>query len=97
MFTTRFFNRSFFSNRNKFADALNVIRDVGKVNKDRYQVPEHIKKPHYYYKLNKPSLTVGEIEIKNEEQIEGMRKSCKLASKILHSCHDVVKVKSSII
>lgn len=92
MFSSRILLRSFFSPRNKFAESPNVIRDVGKVSKDRYKVPEYINKPSYFYKLNKPSLTVGEVEIKNEEQIERMRKSCKLAAKLLKMCEDIVKV-----
>jgi methionyl aminopeptidase len=91
MFTNRIFIRTFFK-RNKFADAPNVIRDVGKFNANLYAVPEHIKKPHYYSLRNEPSRTDGKIEIKNEQQIEGMRKSCKLAAGILSMCEDVVKV-----
>lgn len=92
MFSSRIFFQTFFSARNKFADAPNVIRDVGKVLKNRYEVPDNIKKPSYYFKLNTPSLTVGEIEIKDENKIQKMRKSCKLAAKLLNMCEDVVKV-----
>lgn len=69
-----------------------MIREVGKVSIDSYSVPEHIKKPHYFHKLNKQASTIGKIEIKNEEQIEGMRRSCKLAARILGMCEEVVKV-----
>lgn len=91
-FKSRIFYRSFFSQVNKFADHPNVIRQLGKVTKNRYEVPEHIKKPFYYFSQNKPSSTIGKIEIKNEKQIEGMRNSCKLAASILQMCNDVVKV-----
>ena len=92
MFSNRILVRSFFFERNKFADAPNVIRDVGKVSNDSYSVPDQIHKPPYYYVLNKQASTVGKIEIKNEKQIEGMRKSCRLAARILNMCQDVVKV-----
>jgi methionyl aminopeptidase len=92
MFSSRAPFHRFFFKRNKFADAPNVIRKLGKFNEDRYKVPDHINKPHYYFKLNKPSYTIGKIEIKNETQIEGMRKSCKLAANILKKCSEVVKV-----
>lgn len=95
MFSSRFFIRSFFFKRNKFADAPNVIREVGKVSKDSYSVPDHIQKPPYFYVLNKQASTVGNIEIKNEKQIAGMRRSCGLAASILNMCEDVVKVKIS--
>lgn len=93
MFSNRFLTRSLFFKRNKFADAPNVIRDVGKVSKDSYSVPDHIQKPTYYHVLNKQATTVGKIEIKNEKQIEGMKKSCRLAARILNMCDEVVKVR----
>ncbi|KAG5669021.1 hypothetical protein PVAND_016923 [Polypedilum vanderplanki] len=92
MFINRILIRNFFSQKNKFADSPNVIRDLGKVTKDLYTVPDHIKKPHYYHVLNKPSRTDGKIPIKNEKQIAGMRKSCKLAANILKMCEEIVKV-----
>lgn len=91
LFKSRIFFRSF-SQENNFVNHPNVIRQLGKVIKNRYEVPEHIKKPHYYFFPNKASSTIGKIEIKNEKQIEGMRKSCKLAANILQMCTDVVKV-----
>lgn len=87
----RKFFRSF-SQANIFVNHPNVIRQLGKVTENRYEVPEHINKPYYYFKPNKPSSTIGKIEIKNEQQIEGMRRSCKLAANILQICNDVVKV-----
>lgn len=92
MFSNRIFLRTFFK-RNKFPDHPNVIRQLGKVLKNRYEVPDHIRKPHYYSVPNKPSNTTGKVEIKNEEQIEGMRRSCKLAANILKKCNEVVKVR----
>lgn len=92
MFSSRIIIRSFFAKRNKFADAPNVIRNVGKVVKNRYEVPDSVNKPSYYYKLNKPSLTIGDIEIKDEEKIKSMKKSCKLAAKLLKMCNEIVKV-----
>lgn len=54
-------------------------------------VPEHILKPNYYeeHVIQKP--TCNNIEIKNSEQIIKIRKSCKLAAKILQSCKKIVK------
>lgn len=56
-------------------------------------VPENIPKPHYYYKLNKPSGFKLEPEIKSSEEIIGMRESCKLAANILHKCQNIVQVR----
>lgn len=67
------------------------MREVGKVSKDRWTVPDHIVKPPYYETLGRPSRTDGTIEIKDDEQIAGMRDSCKLAANILKKCGDVVK------
>lgn len=39
-----------------------------------------------------PSSTLGEPELKSEDQIIKMRDSCRLAAKILKSCENIVKV-----
>lgn len=72
------------------------ISEVGKVSSDRWIVPDHIIKPPYYETPNKPSGTYGPIEIKNAEQIAGMRESCKLAANILKKCGQILKVMSPI-
>lgn len=83
--------------RNFFKKSYNLgkcelIRELGKVSDARMTVPDHIVKPSYYETLNEPSRTDGNIEIKNDEQISGMRASCKLAANILKKCNDIVKV-----
>ncbi|XP_075152831.1 methionine aminopeptidase 1D, mitochondrial [Haematobia irritans] len=65
--------------------------EPGNVSAER-EIPEHIVKPEYYYKPMPPGYTLGEPEIKNPEQIENMRNSCRLAARILKSCHDIIKV-----
>jgi methionyl aminopeptidase len=84
----------FFKSRN--FGKCELIREVGNVSKERYTVPDHIVKPPYYETLNKPSLTSGQIEIKNDEQIAGMRASCKLAANILKKCGAMIKVSLSL-
>lgn len=69
-----------------------LVREAGKVSKERWTVPDHIVKPPYYETLNKPSLTSGKIEIKSDEQIAGMRESCRLAANILKKCGELIKV-----
>lgn len=83
--------RSLFFKKHNFGKCEHVT-ELGNVSKDRWTVPDHIVKPPYYETLNKPSLTTGTIEIKNEEQISFMRESCKLAANILKKCGDIVKV-----
>lgn len=72
-----------------------LIRNVGKVSPDRYTVPDHIVKPLYYEAASKSTQT-DFIEIKNEEQILGMRKACKLAANILKKCGTILKVSSCL-
>lgn len=69
-----------------------IISEVGKVSEDRWTVPDNIIKPPYYEKLNQQSQSYGTIEIKNDEQIAGMRESCKLAANILKKCGNILKV-----
>lgn len=85
------FRNIFFKRHN--LGSCDVIREAGKVSKERWTVPDHIAKPPYYETLNSPSRTDGTIEIKDDEQIAGMRKSCKLAANILKKCGDIVKVR----
>lgn len=71
-----------------------LILEPGVISKER-KVPENIQKPDYYLIRNSPSPTIGNIEIKNAEQIQGMRDSCKLAANILAQCSSILQVKSS--
>jgi methionyl aminopeptidase len=71
----------------------NLIRKVGKVSPARQTVPDHIVKPRYYETGQKPEQD-DFIEIKNEEQIQGMREACKLAANILKRCGNIVRVSS---
>lgn len=81
---------SFFKSYN-VGKCNNLIRKLGKVSPDRFSVPDFIDKPSYYENADRPS-PIDFIEIKNEEQIQGMRNACKLAANILKKCGDIVKV-----
>lgn len=91
----RFFNpvRRFFF-KSKDLGVCEIIRDAGKVSTARFDVPDHIIKPPYYETMEPTKQTLGQIEIKTDEQIRGMRASCKLAANILKSCAAVAKVSS---
>lgn len=55
-------------------------------------VPPHIQKPPYVGSNKKLfDFYKTSIEIKNEEQIEGMRKACKLARQALQFASELVK------
>lgn len=70
----------------------NIVQP-GIVSKERWAVPAHIVKPFYYDKINSPSRTDGEIEIKTESEIAGMCATSKLAANILKKCSEIVKVR----
>lgn len=95
MFFSQPARRFFFKKHN--LGTCKQITELGKVSTERWTVPDQISKPTYYETLNKPSHTVGSIEIKSDEQISGMRKSCKLAANILKKCGDNLKVSIVII
>ncbi|XP_022232048.2 methionine aminopeptidase 1D, mitochondrial [Drosophila obscura] len=57
----------------------------GQVSKERI-VPQRILKPQYYYNNMPPGNTIGTPEIKNIDQIQGMRLSGQLAANILQEC-----------
>lgn len=82
--------RQFFKKPN--LGSCKLITELGVVSQERYTVPEHIDKPPYYETLNKPSLTSGSIEIKNDEEISKMRASCRMAANILKKCGEMLKV-----
>ncbi|CAG4954596.1 unnamed protein product [Colias eurytheme] len=52
-------------------------------------VPQHIVKPDYVSGL--PKSIPKRPEIKDEEQINGMRKSCQLAASILNKAHSFIQ------
>lgn len=54
-------------------------------------VPDNIVKPPYY-KTGVPLPPLSQAEIKNTEQIDGMKKSCSLASQILANVKNILKV-----
>ena len=58
-------------------------------------VPEHIEKPAYRKKkwhfLPQSEVVPRSPEVKNAEQIKGMRDTCKLAAEILHFAGEMVK------
>ena len=84
--------RNIFFKKHNRGSCKNIITEPGNVSKERWTVPDNIEKPPYYETLNRPSETSGSIEIKTDEQITGMRKSCKLAANILKRCGDILKV-----
>lgn len=54
-------------------------------------VPLHIERPSYI--IGKETLQVPtEPEIKDANQISGMRRSCKLAASILKELHKIIQV-----
>ncbi|GBP68848.1 Methionine aminopeptidase 1D, mitochondrial [Eumeta japonica] len=53
-------------------------------------IPEHIQKPDYV--LNKAVQNVERVQIKDINQIRGMRRSCKLAANILDKVQKFVEV-----
>lgn len=55
------------------------------------RVADSISAPSYS-KTGIPFPSPTEVEIKNEEQIQGMRQSCRLARNVLDLLHPVVKV-----
>lgn len=64
----------------------------GKVS-PRKLVPDHIVKPSYFA-TGVPTETVPDFpEIKNLEQIERMRDSCKIAANILKKIENWIQVK----
>ncbi|KAJ8947931.1 hypothetical protein NQ314_008524 [Rhamnusium bicolor] len=66
------------------------IVEPGKVS-PRKLVPHHIPKPSYY-NTGEPIENIAYPEIKNYQQIEGMRESCTLAANILKKIEENVKV-----
>lgn len=71
--------------RYDFGVCHNPITELGNVSNERF-VPDNIIKPDYYYKpMSEPSNNTGSVEIKNPDQIQGMRESCRLAATILCS------------
>lgn len=53
-------------------------------------VPDHIEKPNYF---NCKALSIPKKpEVKDVNQLRGMKRSCKLASSILSQVQSVVKV-----
>lgn len=68
-----------------------MITTAGRVSNER-SVPKHIQKPPYYYTPQPPGNTIGSPEIKNDEQINHMRASGKLAAQILQECGKMAKV-----
>ena len=57
----------------------------------KYNIPNHIKKPIYYNGKLPIPMENTKIEIKTEEQINKMRKSCKIAKTILGRTNTTLK------
>lgn len=86
----------FNSNRPKLISTnAHLITRPGKVSPIR-PVPSQIKKPPYAANLNYTPPEFGSlfenIRIHNQESIQKMRESCKLARKILDYCGKLIKV-----
>lgn len=79
---------------NRNASSLNILRKAGIVSPTR-SVPQHIVRPNY---VLYPDLKKSEEEeytnfaIHDSEGIKKMRKSCRLAKKVLTYCGSLVKV-----
>ncbi|ENN78234.1 hypothetical protein HUJ04_004394 [Dendroctonus ponderosae] len=85
-----FVRQLFFSKKSKPNFGKYAIVQPGKVSA-RKTVPEHIAKPSYY-KTGQPLENILHVEVKNEEQIGKMRKSCTLAATILERTGECIKV-----
>ncbi|TDG47311.1 hypothetical protein AWZ03_006304 [Drosophila navojoa] len=83
--------RSFFQLSKRDKGKWEIITAAGKVSNER-SVPKHIQKPPYYYTPQPPGNTNGSPEIKNDEQVNYMRSSGKLAAQILQECGKMAKV-----
>lgn len=57
-------------------------------------VPGHIPKPSYY-KTGHPVENIIHPEIKDEQQIIGMKRSCRLAATILDTVGKLLQVNDS--
>ncbi|XP_062383610.1 methionine aminopeptidase 1D, mitochondrial [Sardina pilchardus] len=64
----------------KWHHSHNVVRPA--VVRPPYVVPKHIQRPDYVSSSSVPDWP-GYIEIKDEEQIEGLKRACQLARQIL--------------
>ncbi|KAG7315919.1 hypothetical protein KOW79_020785 [Hemibagrus wyckioides] len=73
----------------KRAGSQSVVRPA--VVRPPYPVPEHIQKPGYISSSSVPEWP-DYIEIKDEEQIEGLRRACRLARQILLLAGSSLKV-----
>ncbi|XP_018570426.1 methionine aminopeptidase 1D, mitochondrial isoform X2 [Anoplophora glabripennis] len=67
-----------------------VIVKPGKVSPRKF-VPDHIPKPSYYL-TGEPTENIEHPDIKNEQQIQRMRASCRLAANILKKIGENIKV-----
>ncbi|XP_063700516.1 methionine aminopeptidase 1D, mitochondrial [Culicoides brevitarsis] len=82
---------SMFKNKYDLGECRNLITELGQVSDER-PVPDYIPKPSYYFTpMTKPAKTLGPVERKNPEQINGMRESCRLAANILHSVPSILQ------
>lgn len=67
-----------------------AIVKPGKVS-PRKLVPDHIPKPSYYL-TGEPTESIDHPEIKNVQQVQRMRDSCRLAANILKKVGHNIKV-----
>lgn len=64
----------------------------GNVSAER-EVPDHIKKPDYYFTYIPPDRpAVSKPEIKLNNQIIALRESCEIAATILEKCSKILEV-----
>lgn len=64
----------------------------GNVSQQQRVVPDHILKPPYFETGAPPSLSFTCPEVKNQSQIEGMRRACQVAQQVLEGVGQEVKV-----
>lgn len=55
-----------------------------------HDIPDHVEKPVYYL-TGDPGPSQTFIDVKNDESIEKMKESCKLARSILNQCGQILK------
>ncbi|XP_008195219.1 methionine aminopeptidase 1D, mitochondrial [Tribolium castaneum] len=84
-----FFLKNLWSKKKLEHGKFNIV-EPGNVSPQK-TVPDHIVKPSYYA-TGHPTEFIDHPEIKNLEQIENIRESCKLAANILKKVEYFVKV-----
>ncbi|CAG9766341.1 unnamed protein product [Ceutorhynchus assimilis] len=85
-----FIRNFFFTKQSKPNFGNYALVHPGKVS-SRKTVPDHIPKPSYHLD-GEPKETIAYPEVKNAEQIQRMRESCKLAATVLKTIGESISV-----